>query len=84
MTDDQEQVHMMSNLVVGTKGNKFSEKAEVRAVMCNNYNYLVIIIILELQSWKGPNGSLSPDPVKEAQWGIEFPTSGSATGCLRH
>ena len=44
----------------------------------------IIIIILELQSWKGPYGLLSPAPVKEAQWGIKLPTSGSAAGCLSH
>ena len=33
------------------------------------------ILTFELQSWKGPYGSLSPGPAKEAQWGIELPTS---------
>ena len=35
-----------------------------------------ITTTFELQSWKGPYGSLSPAPVKEAQWGVEFPPSG--------
>ena len=38
----------------------------------------IIIIILELQNWKGPYGSLSPAPVKEAQRGTKLPTAGSS------
>ena len=34
----------------------------------------IAIIILELQSWKGPCGFLSPAMVKVAQWGTELPT----------
>ena len=44
----------------------------------------IIIIIIELQSWKGPYGSSSPTPVKEAQWGIKLTTLGSATRDLNH
>ena len=35
----------------------------------------IAIAILELQSWKGPYGSLDPVPLKGAQWGIELPAS---------
>lgn len=38
-----------------------------------------IIIILEVQCLKGPYGFSSPAPVKDVQWGIEHPTSNSAT-----
>ena len=37
-------------------------------------DWKIMLIILELQSWKKPHGSLSPAPVKEAQWRIELPT----------
>ena len=42
------------------------------------------IIIMELQSWKRPYRSPSPAPVKEAQWGIKLPASGSAAKNLNH
>ena len=38
---------------------------------------VIIIIVLELDSWKGPYRPSSPASVKEAQQGIEFPNSGS-------
>ena len=38
----------------------------------NNITSVNIIILLELQSWKGLNISLSPAPVKEAQRGTEL------------
>ena len=44
----------------------------------------IVAIIIELQSWKGPYGSSILALVKEAQWGIELPTSGSAARCLNH
>ena len=42
----------------------------------------IIIIISELRSWKGPSRSLSPAPVREAQWGIKLPAFGSAATYL--
>ena len=42
---------------------------------------LIIIIILELQSWKGPYGLLNPGPVKEAQLGNQTPI---LWFCLNH
>ena len=56
------------------------------AARCLNHwatqQLIKMYFILELLSWKGPYGSLSLAPVKEAQWGIELPTSGSAASDL--
>lgn len=41
-------------------------------------------IVLELQSWKGLNTSPSSTLVKEAQRGIELPTSCSIARDLNH
>ena len=35
------------------------------------------IIVLEVHGWKGLQGSVSPAPVKEAQWEMELLTFGS-------
>ena len=43
-----------------------------------------IIIILELQIWKGPHGPLRSVPVREAQWRIELPVLSSAARSLNH
>ena len=35
---------------------------------------IITIIILELQSWKGPYGLLNSAPIKMPKWGINLPT----------
>ena len=78
-----------------SKKGKGKRKKERESKSSNFWHYLsnfrrdllplvMMMIILKLQSWKGPYGSSSPAPVKEAQWGIEPPASGSTIRDLNH
>lgn len=55
-----------------TKQNSFGVSTE-KDCTSGHYDFIfIIIILLELQSWRGFYGSLSPATIKEAQQGIKL------------